>query len=76
MFNNGMAKLYKNGVLLATKSLSIPNSWTGFDIGTTYGSNSVEGDFAEIMVYNTALSDNDRQSVENNLILKYRILNF
>ncbi|KRF44162.1 discoidin domain-containing protein [Paenibacillus sp. Soil787] len=70
VLNNGSAKLFKNGVQLASKTISNPASWTGFTLGNN-GSNTINGDIAEVIVYNSALSDTDRQSIETYLQTKY-----
>ncbi len=68
--NDGVAKLYKNGTLLATKTVANPANWTGFRIGNASGQ-SIDGDLAEIIIYRTALSDSARISIEQYLTSKY-----
>ncbi|WP_054023593.1 LamG-like jellyroll fold domain-containing protein [Bacillus sp. FJAT-28004] len=70
VFNSGSAKLFKNGTQLASKRLSNPASWTGFSLGLN-NVNTINGDIAEVFVYNSALSDADRQSIDAYLLSKY-----
>jgi hypothetical protein len=70
VFNNGAAKLFKNGTQLASKTISNTALWTGFTLGQN-DNNTISGDIAEVLVYNSALSDADRQSVEAYLQTKY-----
>jgi alpha-L-fucosidase len=72
VFNNGASKFYKNGTQLASKTLDLPVAWTGFALGQQ-DTNTINGDIAEMLVYNTALSDTDRQSAEQYLKNKYGI---
>jgi hypothetical protein len=62
--------LYKNGTLIATKALDSPAAWTGFTLGQN-NYNTINGDVAEVLVYNSALSDTDRQGIETYLQNKY-----
>jgi hypothetical protein len=70
-FDNGTAKFYKNGTLLATKTLSLGESWTSFVLGSTSAVNTINGDIAEVLLYNTAISDTNRQQVEAYFKAKY-----
>lgn len=68
---------WKNGTALsATSTLSRElNTGTGLYLGS-HGDNSsfLDGDIAEIIVYNSALSTSDRESVESYLSTKWGIL--
>ncbi|HHV99794.1 MAG TPA: hypothetical protein GXX36_09530, partial [Clostridiaceae bacterium] len=65
------SKLYKNSSQVASGTLTAtPASWTGFIIGAN-NSNSLKGDIPEIIIYDRALSDSERQSVEIYLSSKY-----
>lgn len=66
-YSNGTAVLYKNGVQVATAySLKTPYAWTGFTLG------NIKGDLPEVILYNTTLSDTDRNTVETYLRNKYQ----
>jgi len=70
VFDNGSAKFYENGILLASKSLSLPADWTKFVLGWGDAS-TVDGDITEIFIYEGALSDTDRENIEQSLQDKY-----
>ncbi|WP_054023591.1 polysaccharide lyase family 8 super-sandwich domain-containing protein [Bacillus sp. FJAT-28004] len=70
--NNASTKLYKNGNQLAYKFLYLAEPWTGFKLGVN-NSSTIDGDIAEVLVYNTALLDSDRQRVEAYLKTKYSL---
>ncbi len=53
----------------STPVLPIPNS--DMRIGQAEDHNFLNGDIAEILIYNQGLSDSDRQTVENYLENKY-----
>lgn len=61
--SSGTAKLYKNGKLLAVKSLITPQAWTDFNIGIG-STDTIHGDLAELMVYGKALSDAERLQLD------------
>jgi len=65
LYENGILKI--NGVDIGTASLD------GINIGYHSGVGVFKGDIAEIILYNSALSNTDRQSVENYLNNKYNI---
>lgn len=69
----GTGKLYKNGILKASKTMTATSNWTGFRLGED-STSTIYGDIAEVFVYNSVLSDNDRQVIENYLNNKYGIL--
>lgn len=64
------ATLYKNGTQNSTATLASPSAWTGFKLGTGYY-DTLHGYVTEVLIYDTALSDSDRQMVENYLKVKY-----
>jgi F5/8 type C domain. len=64
-FSNGSARLYKNGTLINSATLSNPSSWTGFAFF------QVEGLLPEIILYNSALSDSDLKLLHAYLNNKY-----
>ena len=75
---NGITdSLYVNGVLALSQDGKLANIAGVEDIGNLgrgYNNNSYfTGDIAEVLVYNRALSDTERQQVEQYLISKYAI---
>jgi hypothetical protein len=68
-----VSKAYNNGTLFAssTGGVTAPN---GLSLnGHLSSSEFSDGDLAEVIVYNSALSDSDRQKVETYLAYKYNI---
>ena len=56
-YANGTGKLYKNGVLLATRAnMAPPNAWGGFNVG---GSPTADGAFDDIRLYSRALTPDE-----------------
>lgn len=61
--------LYRNGKLLGTSTAeSASGSWTGFELGVT---NQMQGDMAELLVFNRALTEEQRRSVSDYLLERY-----
>lgn len=71
-YGNGTGKLYRNGTLLATKTQTAPNAWSGFRLGSSSGT-SISGDLPELCIYANVLSDADRTNLINYLMSKYGI---
>lgn len=68
---SGTSRLHRNGVEVASGVLSqTPVAWTGFMIGAT-NTNTLKGDVAEIIFYNRALTNTERENVEDYLQTKY-----
>lgn len=66
---------WKNGSSLTVSSTAVQtiNTAAGFIIGNGPSGGNLQGDVAEIIVYNSALSTSDRQSVESYLSTKWGI---
>jgi hypothetical protein len=78
-YDGSNQKIYVNGVLKATDALTGNIGYGGagtFCLGTrsSYSpSEYLNGDIAEVLVYNRALSDSERLSIEAYLMAKYNI---
>ena len=75
VFGNSSANAYSNGSLIGTDA---SGSWTNLGAGNFYvggfsGSEGFEGDFFEILVFPTVLSNTDRQAVEAYLNAKWAV---
>src|SRR6185503_5256861 len=71
VFNTTSSVLYKNGVSEASGTAGT-NTLTGYTFGAFYDNSSpLNGDIAEILVYDAVLSTNDRQRVGGALRSKY-----
>src|SRR5690606_37980901 len=73
---NGTLAQYVDGTRTGYKATgatrTLPQDWVYLGIGNRYqGTRSFEGDIAEFVLYNTALSDSDRWANERELALKY-----
>lgn len=77
-FDSTTLKLFNNGtaVTLSSTSPTIVTPTGNFFVGTTdvAGANAWAGYISEIIIYNHALQDSDRQSVEQYLGKKYGII--
>ncbi len=66
------SEMYDNGNLKGSSSTVGSNSLAGLTVGANYNnSRPFAGDIAEMIVYNSNLSEEDRQMVENYLMDKY-----
>ena len=69
--NNNVTSLYKNGIIQLTQTQTDMTAIFNA-IGYGHGHYS-SGDIAEILVYNSALSDTERKVIENYLKNKYNL---
>ncbi|MCW8130302.1 MAG: protein kinase [Planctomycetota bacterium] len=67
VFDQGMAHFYKNGKLLAKKKLE-PAAWTGFRLSGYDGRNTIDGEVSEFLIYERAVSDEERVKIEKHLL--------
>jgi hypothetical protein len=67
------ARTYVNGVLAAAKGSPLParNLSATWHLGSQVSSEFLDGDIAELLIYDRALSDAERQALEQDLKLKY-----
>ena len=73
VYNTSNSKLYSNGILGASGNVG-SNILDGLRIGSRRNNSWwLVGDIAEIIFYNSLLSDPQRQSVENYLMAKYAL---
>ncbi|MBE9468632.1 MAG: PKD domain-containing protein [Bacteroidetes bacterium] len=71
IFNNSTSKLYENGILKAFGDAG-NNDCNGITIGASYNNDlCLIGNIAEIIIFDTVLTDYDRIKVENYLMYKY-----
>jgi prepilin-type N-terminal cleavage/methylation domain-containing protein/prepilin-type processing-associated H-X9-DG protein len=64
---SNVACFYKNGALMATKTLSTPGSWTAFALS------SIDGDIAEVVLWTKALSSPELTNLNKYYKMKYNI---
>jgi hypothetical protein len=57
-YGSGIGSFFKNGILIASKSMTTPAAWTGFDIGAN-GGNTINGLIPLTQIYNRALSSTE-----------------
>lgn len=71
IYNNINSNIFENGTLKISGSTGF-NSMNGITLGGYFDNNyRLMGDIAEIILYDTILTDNDRTLVENYLMNKY-----
>ena len=76
--SNGKAKLFSGSKLLESKSMPVSKPWTGFMFGTNVdfrrkGGHTIDGDVAEVLVYNKALSSSEIKTIQAYLNTKYKL---
>jgi len=75
IITNSIGKLYYNGTLINTTTFTSLGSFTNMIVGSRYLSNTYSnffnGEIYEIIVYNSGLSNSDRQSVQSYLSNKW-----
>ncbi len=56
-FNNGVSKIYRDGILMGTNTASaLPQTWNNFRIGSADG-NTIDGDIDEFRIWSVARTD-------------------
>jgi hypothetical protein len=70
VYGGGSGALYRNGRKLASRPIARPAPWGGFQLGTA-DRGTIHGDVAELLLYASALSGDDRRAVERYLHEKY-----
>ena len=68
------ARLYKNGILAASKPAGVPADWSGFQLGSPSVEMAFAGDIGAVMLYERALSNDERRVVERHLMGTFGIL--
>lgn len=72
-YDGSQMRVYRDGNLVSTHSFVTSGPWSLNQIGAYYSSYFMVGDVAEILFYNSALSDTDRTSVNSYLKTKYAL---
>ena len=69
------SKIFINGGLLGTQAYASPitNTSTPLYVGGRSTSNNLDGDIAEVLIYNRALTDNERYNLESYVYGKYGV---
>ena len=68
------ARLYKNGILEASKPAGVAANWSGFQLGSPGADTAFAGDIGAVMLYDRALSDDERRVAERYLLGTFGIL--
>jgi hypothetical protein len=72
-YTGSTLSVYRNGGLISTHSFSTNGPWTLAQVGAWYSSHFMQGDLAEVMVYDRSLPSSERSSVESYLRSKYAL---
>lgn len=67
----GASALYRNGTSVGTGNANMTITDNGYASIGSWNSNDFNGDVAEIIIYDTSLSDSDREDVEDYLRTKW-----
>lgn len=70
-YNAGTLTFYRDGSVTTSTKISPQGPWTTAQIGGWFSSYFMIGDLAEVLIYDTALSDTDRASTQSYLASKY-----
>ncbi|WP_236644129.1 LamG domain-containing protein [Sorangium cellulosum] len=65
--------VYRDGSFISRHNVSPGGPWTLAQVGAWYSKEFMEGDLAELLVYDQAISDESRTSIEGHLLDKYDI---
>ncbi|MEZ4363434.1 MAG: LamG-like jellyroll fold domain-containing protein [Kofleriaceae bacterium] len=65
--------VYRDGSPTSTHSFTTSGPWILAQVGAYYGSEFMQGEVAEVMIYDRALSDTERNTVNNYLRTKYNL---
>lgn len=70
-YDGSVLRAYRNGALLTTLAFSTSGSWDLNSIGSFYSSDFMQGDLAEIVIYERVLSDAERAAAGNYFHAKF-----
>jgi len=70
-YNGSTMEVYRNGAWIANHTFTTTGPWTLSQIGAYYSSYFMQGELAEILIYDTALSNTDFSNATNYLRSKY-----
>jgi hypothetical protein len=72
-YNGSSMSVYRDGNLVSTSSFTTSGTWDLYQIGAWYSQYYMKGEIAEILFYNSALSEGDRTSANAYLRSKYAL---
>lgn len=72
-YNGSSMSVYRDGNLVSTHSFTTSGPWTLASVGSWYSSYFMIGELAEVIVYDRALSDSERGTVNSHLRSKYNL---
>jgi hypothetical protein len=72
-YDGSTMNIFRDGQAISSHSFTTTGSWTLAQIGAYYSSNFMDGDLAEMLIYDTALSDSDLNSATTYLKNKYNL---
>ncbi|HEU4412788.1 MAG TPA: LamG-like jellyroll fold domain-containing protein [Polyangiaceae bacterium] len=72
-YTGSTLSVYRNGGLVSNHSFSTNGPWTLAQVGAWYSTYFMQGDLAEVMVYDRSLPSSERSAVESYLRSKYAL---
>ena len=72
-YNGSTMEVYRNGAWMGNRSFTTTGPWVLSQIGAWYSSYFMQGEVAEILIYNSALSNTDFNNATNYLRNKYAL---
>jgi hypothetical protein len=70
-YDGATMTFYRDGSATSSSSFSTSSPWTIASVGSWYSTNFMTGDLAEVIIYDRALSESERSSVNTYLRSKY-----
>lgn len=65
--------VYRDGGAVSSSSFATTGPWTLASVGSFYSSDFMVGDLAEVVLYDRALSEEDRAAADSYLRTKYNL---
>jgi hypothetical protein len=72
-YDGGVMTVYRDGNITSSSAFSTTGPWTLASIGSWYSSEFLVGDLAEVLIYDRAMSETERVSVNAYLRGKYNL---
>jgi hypothetical protein len=72
-YNGSTMEVYRNGAWMGSHNFTTTGPWTLLQIGAWYSSHFMRGDLAEVLIYDTALSNTNLNTATNYLRSKYAL---
>jgi len=72
-YDGATMTVYRDGGAVSSSSFATTGPWTLASVGSFYSSDFMVGDLAEVVLYDRALSEEDRAAADSYLRTKYNL---